>query len=99
MQNDRRLVCFLVQLTYHGLQVIFQHLHITKASAMPSGEGGAAPKPEAPSPMQVRLCAPAVCIAVIMKHSHLISSLLSSSHLISLQPHSCPQAPPWQAVH
>lgn len=69
MQNDRRLVCFLVQLTYHGLQVIFQHLHITKASAMPSGEGGAAPKPEAPSPMQVRLCAPAVCIAVIMKQA------------------------------
>lgn len=43
--------CFaIVQVTYHGLQVIFQHLHITKGNAFPPAD---ATKAEAPSPMQV----------------------------------------------
>lgn len=43
-----------VQVTYHGLQIIFQHLHITKGNAFPAAGGV---KPEAPSPMQVlHLC-------------------------------------------
>jgi replication factor A2 len=41
------------EVTYHGLQVVFQHLHITKGNAISPAEGaGAVPKPEAPSPMQ-----------------------------------------------
>lgn len=38
------------EVTYHGLQVIFQHLHITKGNAFPAAGGV---KPEAPSPMQI----------------------------------------------
>jgi hypothetical protein len=39
-----------VQVTYHTLQVIFQHLHITKGNAFPSADGV---KAEATTPVQV----------------------------------------------
>jgi hypothetical protein len=31
--------CVLFQVAYHALQVIFQHLHITKGNAFPAADG------------------------------------------------------------
>jgi hypothetical protein len=42
--------CVLLQVTYHALQVIFQHLHITKGNAFPPADGV---KAETTTPVQV----------------------------------------------
>lgn len=42
--------CVLLQVTYHALQVIFQHLHITKGNAFPPADGV---KAESTTPVQV----------------------------------------------